>query len=118
MESKFVSIEDIRHTLDRLRQDVKTQRRFPRALWDAIFQLTKKYPVKEVCSRLEINPTYLHRKIQQSKEQVLEFREIHIQAPLSSFDMVTIELNSTAGLKARIQGPISCLDYLQNLFGR
>src|SRR3989338_8572888 len=118
MESKFTSIEEIRSTLDRLRQDPNTKRRFPQELWNAIIQQTKNCPIEEVCSRLQINPIYLQRKIHRVEDQVLEFREIQVQAPLQSSDIVTIELDSSTGLKAKIQGPLSCLDCLRNLFGR
>ena len=118
MEAKFIPIGEILSILDRLRQDPNTRRRFPRELWDSIIQLTKIYSIEEVGRQLHINPVYLKRKIHQSKEQELEFREISIQASPPVSDMVTIELNSAAGLKARIQGPISCLNYLHKLFGR
>ncbi len=118
MEAKFIPIEEIRSTLDRLRQDPNTQRKFPRELWASIIQQTKSYPVEEVCRRLQINPIYLKRKIQQSKESVLEFRDIVMPAVRSASDTVTIELNSTDGIHAKIQGPSSCLNYLSKLFGR
>ena len=56
MEAKFIPIEEIRSTLDRLRQDPKTQRNFPWELWTSIIQLTKIHPVEEVCRQLQINP--------------------------------------------------------------
>lgn len=116
MEAKFTTIEEIRSTLDRLRQDPKTQRNFPRELWTSIIQLTKIYPVEEVCRRLQINPIYLKRKIHPSKEPALEFREILMPAAHSASDTVTIELKSADGLQAKIQGPFSCLSYLTQLF--
>lgn len=118
MEAKFTTIEEIRSTLDRLRQDPNTQRKFPRELWTSIIQLTKIYPVEEVCRRLQISPIYLKRKIHQSKEPVLEFREIVLPAAQSASDTVTIELRSADGLQAKIQGPSSCLKFLSQLFGR
>ena len=118
MEAKFIPIEEIRSTLDRLRQDPNTQRRFPRELWTSIIQLTTIYPVEEVCRQLQINPIYLKRKIHQSKEPALEFREIVMPAAQSTSDTVTIELRSADGLQAKIQGPLSCLDYLSKLFRR
>jgi hypothetical protein len=118
MEAKFVSIEDIRSTLDRLRQDPNTKRRFPRELWDSIIHLTKTYPIEEVCRRLDILPAYLKDKMHQFKEQVLAFHEIPIPVPLSFPDTITIELSTTTGLKAKIQGPPSCLNCLFKLFGR
>ncbi len=117
MKAKFIPIEEIQCTLDRLRQDPKTQRKFPQALWDSIIQQTTLYPVEEVCRRLQINPVYLKRKIHQCKDSPLEFREIVMPAPLPS-DTVTIELKNADGLQAKIQGPGSCLNYLSQLFGR
>jgi hypothetical protein len=118
MEAKFIPIEEIRSTLDRLRQDPNTQRKFPRELWTSIIQLTKIYPVEEVCRRLQINPLYLKRKIHQSKEPTLEFREIVMPVAQPASDTITIELKSADGLQAKIQGPFSCLNYLSKLFGR
>jgi len=126
MEIKCTPIEEIRSTLDRLRQDPNTQRKFPRELWTAIIQLTKTHPVEEICRQLQINPPYLKRKIHQSKESSLEFREIIMPAvqPASNRasnrapNRVTIELKSADGLQAKIQGPSSCLNYLSKLFGR
>jgi transposase-like protein len=116
MDSKFVPIEKIRSSLDQLRQDPNTRRKFPRELWASIIHLTKTYPVEEVCRRLQIHPVYLKRKIHQSKEPALEFREIVMPAVQSAPDTVTIELRSADGLQAKIQGPSSCLNYLSKLF--
>ena len=118
MEAKFTTIEEIRSILDRLRQDPKTQRNFPLEIWTSIIQLTKIYPIEEVCRRLQINPIYLKRKIRQPKESALEFREIIMPASQATSDIVTIELKSVNGLQAKIQGPSSCLNYLNILFGR
>lgn len=118
MNAKFTTIEEIRSILDRLRQDPKTQRNFPKELWTSIIQLTKIYPLKEVCLRLQINPIYLKNKIHPSKEPAFEFREIVMPAAQSASDTVTIELRSVDGLQAKIQGPLSCLNYLNKLFGR
>lgn len=118
MKAKFTTIEEIRSILDRLRQDPKTQRKFPKELWTSIIQLTKIYPLEEVCLRLQISPIYLKRKIHPSKEPALEFREIVMPAVQSASDTVTIELRSADGLQAKIQGPFSCLNYLNKLFGR
>ena len=118
MEAKFIPIEEIRSILDRLRKNPKTQRGFPRELWTSIIQQTKIYPIKEVCRQLRIDPIYLQRKIHQSKESALEFREIVMPAAQSASDTVTIELRSADGLQAKIQGPSSCLNCLNQLFRR
>jgi len=118
MNAKHIPIEEIRSTLDRLRQDPSTQRKFPRELWSSIIQLTKIYPIEEVCRRLRIDPVYLQHKMDQSQEQALEFREIVAPATSSVSDRVTIELSSDIGLRATIQGPLSCLNCLHKLFER
>jgi transposase-like protein len=118
MENNNIQIEEIRSTLIRLRQDPNTKRRFPREFWDSIIQLTKSYPIKEICRQLQINPAYLKDKMRESKEEFLEFREITMQGSLPLSNTITIELSTTAGLKAKIQGPIACMDSLCKLFGR
>jgi hypothetical protein len=116
MESQSITVEEIRSTLDQLRQNPLTKRRFPQKLWDSIIQLTKTYPLNDICRQLDINPVYLRRKIQNTKKAPLEFREVSFTA-LPSTNTVTIELSSTTGLKAIVQGSISCLDCLYKLFG-
>ncbi len=118
MDTKFIPFEELRSTLERLREDPKTQRKFPRELWLSIIRLTKIYPVEEVCHQLQINLIYLKRKIHQSQASALEFREIVMPAAQSTFDTVTIELKSVDGLQAKIQGPSSCLNHLTQLFRR
>lgn len=108
-------LEEIHATLTSLRQEVTGRRKFPKELWNSIIRLTKIYSVAEVCRRLEINPAYLKRKIHQSQQSPsLDFQEISIQSPNS--DTVVIELDSNTGLRAKIQGPVSCLGYLQSFF--
>jgi transposase-like protein len=117
MNPQSDTIEEIHATLTRLRKDVTGRRKFPKELWNSIISLTKIYSVAEVCRRLEINPAYLKRKIHQLQESPsLDFQEISIQSPNS--DTVLIELDSNSGLRAKIQGPVSCLCYLQSFFGK
>lgn len=118
METKLAAFEDVRVALNQLRQHPNTKRKFPQQLWDSIIHLTKIYPLEEVCRQINISPVYLKRKIQQAKEKTLEFREITFSASLPPPNVVSIELCSCDGLKAMIQGPISCLDGLYKLFGR
>ena len=118
MDTKFIPIEEIRSTLDQLRQDHNTRRKFPKELWTSIIQLTKIYSVEEVCRQLQINSVYLKHKIHQFKEPTLEFREIIMPVAQPASDTVTIELRSADGLQAKIQGPSSCLNCLSQLFRR
>src|SRR3974390_2958246 len=116
MDTQLTTLEEIQSTLDQLRQDPNTKRRFPKKIWDAIIQLTNTYPIQDICRQLNINPVYLKHKIQQT--DVLEFHEVAFPTPLPSINIVTIELSSNSGLKAMIQGPVACLDCLHKLFGR
>jgi hypothetical protein len=117
MYTLYATVEEIRSTLDQLRQNPQTKRRFPKKLWDSIIQLTKNYSFDDICSQLDINPVYLKRKICQATEDGLEFHEVTFAGPVTSNNEVKIELSSRSGLKAMIQGPISCLDCLHKLFG-
>ena len=117
MEAKCTSIDDIRSHLDQVRQNPKTRFKFPRELWDSIVQLTKTHSVEELCHLLDIKLSYLKYKVHQSKEQNLEFRELSVAASQVNLETVIIELSSSKGMKAKIQGPVSCLNYLCKFFG-
>jgi len=118
MDAKFITIEEIKATLDQLRQDPNTQRKFPKELWISIIQLTKIHPIVEVCRLLQIKPIYLKRKIHQYQEPTVQFQEVIMPEVFSASDSVTVEIKSIDGLQAKIQGPSSCLNYLCKLFGR
>jgi len=107
-------IEEIHAALVGLRQNPATKKKFPSETWDAIIQLTKTHSHKEICRRLQLNPSLLKRKIRQGAPAV-EFREIFLQN--TTPDAVVIELISKKGMKAKIYGPLSCLNCLQQLFG-
>jgi hypothetical protein len=117
MDAQPITIDEVRYTLDQLRKDPKTKRRFPRKLWDSIIQLTKTNPLGDICRQLAIHPGYLKHKIKQSKSNEFEFRELTFPAHLSTNE-ITIELSSHIGLKAVVRGPISSLDCLYTLFRR
>lgn len=105
-------IEEVYKTLVSLRQNPTTKKKFPCETWDAIIQLTKIYSHEEVCRRLELAPGLLKRKIQQ-RMAPMEFHEISLKN--ISPETVTIELISQNGIQAKIQGPLSCLNCLQQL---
>ena len=105
-------IEEVRTTLVLLRQNPATKKRFPSETWDAIIQLTKTHSHKEICRRLQIAPGLLKRKIGQRKAS-MEFHEISFNS--ISPEAVIIELSSKNGIQAKIQGPLSCLNCLQQL---
>ena len=114
MDNKLDSLEEVRATLQLLRQDANARRHFPREFWDAIIRLTKIYSIKEVAHQLKINPNYLKRKVHPPQAAPIEFREISLQSP--SQDLVTIELSSKSGCKAVIRGPLSCLSCIHHFF--
>ena|SRR5271155_1589274 len=116
MNSKIDTLEEIQATLEKLRSNSSSRRKFPKEVWDSIIRLAKLHSTKEVCEYLHINPVYLKRKIPSSKNmQALDFQEIPYNSKNICSDVV-IELLSTSGLKAKIQGPQSCLNFLQSLF--
>jgi len=117
MNSKVLSLDDLRSILTRLRQDPKTRRKFPKDLWESIIRLTETHPIEEICQYLKINPSYLKNKIRKYHEPTSpEFHEISMQDSYSG--IIVIELNSNCGLSARIQGPLACLSCLNSLFRR
>jgi hypothetical protein len=105
-------IEEIRKTLVLLRQNPTTKRRFPSETWDVIIQLTKTYSHEEICQRLQISSALLKRKIGQRKAP-MEFHEVSLKN--ISPEAVTIELISQNGIQAKVQGPLSCLNCLQQI---
>jgi DNA-binding transcriptional regulator YdaS (Cro superfamily) len=117
MNHQLNTLEEIHATLTSLRQQVTGRRKFPKELWSTIIRLTKTYSIAEISQRLEISPAYLKRKIHQSQPSPsLDFQEVSIQGP--NLGTVVIELDSSSGLRAKIQGPVSCLSCLQSLFGK
>ncbi len=117
MNSQISSLEELATRLHQVRQESKTKNRFPQELWEAIIALTHTHSISEVSKRLRINPHYLKQKIQSTVSlSSLDFREIPVH-PIPS-DRVVIEICSDVGMKARIEGPVSCLSHLIPLFRR
>jgi hypothetical protein len=109
---------EIEAALTQLRQQTKTRRKFPQKLWGAIIRLTQTHSIQAVSLRLKIHPTYLKQKIKEfHKISPLDFREISVPVEACS-NTVSIELVSDFGVRAKIQGPLSCLNYLSPLFRR
>ena len=118
MNSQINSLEEIQATLELLRKESTTRQKFPKELWDAIIRLTQVHSMQEICKKLKFNPAYLKLKIRQSQASpTIDFQEI--SPPLHDVahsDIITIELSLNSGLKAKIQGSLSCLSCLQSLF--
>jgi len=55
-ESQLDTLEEIHATLIQLRQEARTQRRFPQKLWEAIIRLTQVHSIETICLHLNISP--------------------------------------------------------------
>jgi len=117
MNPQLDTLEEIHATLIQLRQEARTQRRFPQKLWEAIIRLTQVHSIETICLHLNISPAYLKRKIRQTQESPsINFQEISHSIQGAGSDITVVELSSNSGLRARIQGPLSCLNCLHSLF--
>jgi hypothetical protein len=120
MTAQQKSLEEVQASLKALRENPNFRNRFPKKIWDSIINLTKALPLQDVCRQLEIQPAYLKRKIQQSQKapsDAIDFKEVLCGVQGPQLDTVVIELMSDSGLRARIQGPSTCLNCLSSLFG-
>lgn len=121
MSDQPKTLKEIHATLKTLRENSSSRKRFPQQIWDAIIELTEVLPFQEVCQQLEIQPAYLKRKMQQSQNippDTINFQEVSYNThSLNLSDAIVIELISHSGLRAKIQGPSSCLNFLSSLFG-
>lgn len=117
MSPQIDSLEEIHSTLTHLRQKSTTRQKFPKELWEAIIRLIQIHPIEKICERLKISPAYLKRKIRQSQASpIIDFQEISRHLHGAHSDTIVIELSLDSGLKAKIQGPLSCLNCLHSLF--
>ena len=118
MDACHVTLDEIRSALTLLRQNPKTQRRFPRTLWASIIRLTKTIPVATLCQELHICPANLKYWIGQlhdsDEESTVSFRELRIEN--LSLATVTVDVTSPSGIQMRIQGPSSLLEHLYPIF--
>lgn len=119
MNHQAQTLEEISAILIQLRSDPRSRRNFPKELWNSIIQLTQVHSVKDVCRHLNLNPVYLKEKMRllnACQPQQLDFQEVLPSIHGVHSNMVTIELFSNSGLKAKIQAPASCLHFLVSLF--
>ena len=65
MEACYATLDEIRSVLTLLRQNPKTQRRFPIPPWASIVRLTKTIPVTTLCQELNICQANLKHWIEQ-----------------------------------------------------
>lgn len=115
MDQSLNTLDQLAITLDALRQNPLTRRRYPKEFWDSIFQLTKIHSLNDICRRLRFDPVYVKTKMKYSKQEQLDFCEL--PSPPDSSAAVFIEL-AHGSLNAKIRGPVSCIDHISALFRR
>ena len=109
------SFNSIREQLQRARNDPKLRRNFPKELWNAIFSLIERSSLETVSKELALDLTLLKKKVARltTSQSFPSFQEVLLKPPSSN--PVVIEL-TYLNLKARIEGPISCLETIKDLF--
>ena len=110
------TLEAVAIKLNEVRQNSKYKRNFPKSLWEDIFRLIKEFSLSKVCNQLNLDQGYVLKKLgSQSpliKPKELKFQEVFI--PPQQEETVVIELFHS-DLRARIEGPISCVRVLKDL---
>ena len=103
-------------TQDKLRQarlEPSYRKRFPKQLWKDICSLAREIPVDLLSKELGLSPSLLKRKIQENyAPEVPKFKEVFLEPPETH---IVIEI-SRGDLKAKIEGPLCCIDSLKSLF--
>jgi hypothetical protein len=115
MDQSLDTLDQLAISLDALRQNPMTRRRFPKEFWDSIFQLAKTHSLNDICHRLHLDPAYVKAKTSHSQQEQLSFCELSL--PPDSSASVFIEL-ACGSLNAKIRGPVSCIDHISALFRR
>lgn len=95
-------------------------RSYPAEVWERAISLTNQFPVAQVSQALSVHPAYFRKKMKDfgvAFEECSDFVEIKTKNTISA-DLITIELETPTGFKAKIQGSNFCLcQVLNNLFG-
>ena len=115
MDQSLNTLDQLAITLDTLRQNPMTRRRYPKEFWDSILQLAKTHSLSDICHRLHLDLAYVKTKMKCSQQEDLSFCELPFQADSSA--SVFIEL-TCGSLNAKIRGPVSCIDHIYALFRR
>ena len=111
-----ISMKKVFKLLTQYRKNPSTNR-FPKEIWDAISQLAERYPLKKIAKELRLHQGHLRKKILTKKENAqsaINFVEVPIKTMIP--ETIIIEISS-GNLKAKIQGPLSCLSCLDKVFG-
>ena len=104
--------------IEKLRQGHKRHQRYPKEFWEGIAQLAKGKPLQDICRQFHLTFPYVKRKLTKLQPTAtfatLDFCELSLDRGART---VIIELES-GKLKAKIQGPVSCIEQLAVFFGR
>ena len=112
------SIENVSLRLTKARNNPIFRKKFPKELWNDILSLIKEHSFETVCKRLNLSPRLVSRKIVESSSRELRFKEVTLtpsKGHSSTDGQVIIEI-SKSDIKARIEGPVSCVASLTSLF--
>ena len=113
MNSHTPSLTITRDKLRQARLEPAYRKRFPKQLWKDICSLSREIPVEILSKELQLSPSFLKRKIQENyTPEVPKFKEVFLEPPETH---IVIEI-SRGELKAKIEGPLSCIDSLKSLF--
>lgn len=95
-------------------------RAYPAEVWKRAISLTGKIPVEEVCRVLLVQLAYFRRKMRAFgaiSDEIADFVEVKTKNAIPR-DLITIDLETPTGFRAKIQGSSLCLcQVLNSLFG-
>ena len=114
--SQQLSIETILDRLTKIRKEPINK--YPQEIWNDINKLSKIYSLERISKDLKIDLRYLKKKMMAKKDKIsakINFIEVPIKNVLP--ENIIIELKSK-DLIAKIQGPLSCINCICELFGR
>jgi hypothetical protein len=95
-------------------------RSYPAEVWKRAIFLTNQFPIEKICRVLSVQAAYFRKKMKdfgEIFEEGSDFVEVKTKNAISP-DLITIELETPTGFKAKIQGSSFCLcQVLNGLFG-
>ena len=94
-------------------------RTYPVEVWQRAISLTSQIPIEKVCQTILVHPGYFRKKMKDFRAisgKGPDFVEIKTQNSHPA-DLITIDLETPAGFRAKIQGSSFCLcQVLNSLF--
>lgn len=113
MNNQTPSLKITQERLRQARLNPAQKREFPKQLWEDIYSLSRKIPIEILSKELKLTQSFLRKKIQEGcNSESPKFKEVFLEPEKKN---IVIEI-SRGALKARIEGPIYCIDSLKSLF--